>query len=72
MNDEFGSLDMNFDEITNSPDFERTNDDLACEHCGSFDLIYLGVDDGLGEYGEDICDTFECQNCGHHQVGECG
>lgn len=36
---------------------------MQCRICGS-DMEYKGVDDGGGDYGESICEQWECLNCG--------
>lgn len=35
-----------------------------CPYCFSYDYNYLGVADGCGDYGDDVCDTFRCEECG--------
>jgi len=44
---------------------------IICEQCGHSGMSYSGVVDGLGDYGEDLCDQYECPNCGHVQTEEC-
>lgn len=44
---------------------------MKCEHCGSDDLVYLGVSDGYGNYGNLCCDVYRCERCNEHTVDNC-
>jgi hypothetical protein len=35
-----------------------------CPGCESPDIEYLGIEDGCGDYGDELCDTWECWTCG--------
>lgn len=37
---------------------------MDCRYCGSDEVDYLGVDDGGGDYGDSVCDQYECLECG--------
>lgn len=34
-----------------------------CPYCGSSAIIYVGVEDGGGDYGDSVCDTWFCTAC---------
>jgi ribosomal protein L37AE/L43A len=34
-------------------------------------MVYVGVDDGFGEYGDMACGIYECSACGEQVTGEC-
>jgi len=36
---------------------------VQCPYCGSEDVYFSGVDDGGGDYGDSLCDLYECQGC---------
>jgi len=37
-----------------------------CPHCGGENTEFLGYDDGAGDYGEDICEVWFCEDCQVH------
>lgn len=45
-----------------------------CPYCGSEEVYFTGVDDGGGDYGDSVCDQYECQECFNdfeaHCIGE--
>lgn len=44
---------------------------MACEYCGSTEVDYVGMDDGGGAYGTQVCDTYHCLNCDQYFEGGC-
>lgn len=42
-----------------------------CPFCGSVNTFYAGVDDGGGDYGESVCDTYRCEDCDNDFDGDC-
>jgi len=47
---------MKTDARTNStPSYE-------CPYCGE-EMIFTGMDDGGGDYGDSICEIWECPDC---------
>lgn len=44
---------------------------MDCPYCGSDVVDYLGMDDGGGDYGEAVCESWECLDCGAHFDGDC-
>jgi len=43
----------------------------VCPYCGSNHVDYKGVEGGLGDFGENICDMWECEDCNHAWEGDC-
>lgn len=43
---------------------------MICDRCGAH-MDYLGVDDGGGVYGDSVCDTWECPECGFSDETNC-
>jgi DNA-directed RNA polymerase subunit RPC12/RpoP len=37
---------------------------MNCPYCGSDAVQYDGIQDGGGDYGESVCDEYECLECG--------
>lgn len=35
----------------------------TCPYCGSTNVEYMGIEDGAGEYGELVVDTYRCRDC---------
>lgn len=35
----------------------------TCPYCGGTNTVYIGIDDGLGDYGDCIGDVYECTDC---------
>jgi len=35
----------------------------SCPYCGGANIVYEGVDDGLGPYGDCIGDVYTCCDC---------
>lgn len=35
----------------------------ACPYCGGDNVSYIGIDDGLGPYGDAIGDVYICEDC---------
>lgn len=44
---------------------------MLCPYCGSDHVEYHGVDDGGGDYGNAVCDQYECLNCGNRFESDC-
>lgn len=42
-----------------------------CPYCGSKEITYLGIDDGLGDYGDSLCDTWHCEHCDNEFESGC-
>lgn len=36
----------------------------VCPYCTSQEIYYLGIVDGCGPCGEDVCDEWTCEACG--------
>lgn len=43
----------------------------GCPYCGSEDVTYTGMDDGGGDYGDQVCDQFRCNHCDQDFEGDC-
>lgn len=43
----------------------------TCPYCGSDLIELLGMDDGGGDYGEAVCETWDCHDCGQQFEGDC-
>lgn len=37
-----------------------------CPYCGCEDIEYIGIEDGAGDYGEIVEDTYSCWGCSAH------
>lgn len=35
----------------------------TCPYCGGTNLDYIGADDGGGDYGTSLVETFYCEDC---------
>jgi len=35
-----------------------------CPYCDEF-MAYIGLDDGGGDYGDSVCEQWECEGCGY-------
>lgn len=44
---------------------------MDCKYCGSDVVDYVGIDDGGGDYGESVCDQYECLECGARFEADC-
>lgn len=42
-----------------------------CPACGSSDTWFVGIQDGCGDYGDQLCEEWECGNCGEIFEGMC-
>ena len=42
-----------------------------CPACGSEEIDYVGIDDGGGDYGDSVCDTWRCCDCDYHWEENC-
>jgi len=42
-----------------------------CRYCGSWNVQYLGIQDGLGDYGDSVCDVWQCEDCGQEYEVHC-
>lgn len=43
----------------------------TCPYCGSQRTVYIGVSDGLGDFGTSLCDMYECEDCGDQFEADC-
>ena len=34
-------------------------------------MQYVGVDDGGGDYGDSVCDEWQCDTCDYEEEGDC-
>jgi hypothetical protein len=41
-----------------------------CPVCGE-PMVYVGIDDGGGLYGDALCDIWECLDCDVQEEGDC-
>lgn len=42
-----------------------------CPKCGSTNVVMVGWDDGGGDYGDMICETYTCDACEYMWDGVC-
>lgn len=42
----------------------------VCPYCGE-PMIYKWIADGGGDYGDSVCDIWECEDCDHEEEGDC-
>lgn len=42
----------------------------TCPYC-DMPMRYVGADDGLGDFGLSVCDTWECWQCEHQEHTNC-
>jgi len=58
----------------NSPDTNEPNDYESeweqCPYCGG-DVYFVGFDDGGGDYGDSVCEIYECDGCGFSWERHC-
>lgn len=43
---------------------------MKCKYCET-PMHYVGINDGGGDYGNSVCDEFECPDCGHIEEKNC-
>ncbi len=51
-------------------DDDRQRYGWLCPVCDS-PMVYVGVEDGGGDYGTSLCDIYKCTNCGEMIEGAC-
>lgn len=44
---------------------------IHCKYCGSGDVSFNGIQDGSGDYGDMLCEEWECSECGATFDGTC-
>lgn len=54
--------DMTWDDADGRYPVVETGDSRHCPICGGF-MVYQGIDDGCGYYGDSLADIFACANC---------
>lgn len=41
-----------------------------CPDCGAA-LVFSGYDDGGGDYGDSVCEVWDCPDCNYSEEGAC-
>ena len=44
---------------------------MQCPYCASDNVEYAGIDDGGGDYADEICDVWHCRECRMDFTGHC-
>lgn len=44
---------------------------MKCPYCGAENCDYLGIADGCGDYGDELCEEWRCNVCQQEFEGMC-
>lgn len=55
--------DLSFDDVV-------SEGQRICPYCNE-PMVYVGVDDGGGPYGDSVCEIWDCQYCDYSEEGDC-